>query len=149
MNMRVVLSAVCAVVAMAMMNGCTCPMKAHCAKTAGQKKGITFDNASFYGKDGTFDVEKGKDAVLALAAYHGYPVFPGMREKLWVSDYSTGQFMKLGLAAYMFKNNEDDRYMLMDLFLMPGQMLPEHYHLKSAKSVEKMEGWLVRLIRGA
>ncbi len=27
--------------------------------------------------------------------YHGYPVYDGIREKLWVSDYGTGQFAKL------------------------------------------------------
>ena len=144
MKTSVMLSAVCAVAVMAMVSGCACPMKGHCAKMAGQKKGVSFDNAYFYGKDGTFDVEKGKDAVLAMAAYHGYPVFPGMREKLFVSDYGTGQFMKLGLSAYMFKNNEEDRYMLMDIFLMPGQMLPEHWHVDSDKNPAKREGWLVR-----
>lgn len=105
---------------------------------------IHFDNAFFYGKDGKFDVEKGKDAIMALAKHHGYPVFPGMREKLWVSDYGTGQFTKLGLAAYLFKNNEDDKYMLMDMFLLPGQMLPEHWHLDGDKNPAKREGWLVR-----
>ena len=105
---------------------------------------ITFDNASFYGADGKFDVEKGKDAIMALLKHHGYPVFPGMREKIWVSDYGTGQFTKLGLAAYMFKNNEEDRYMLMDLFLLPNQMLPEHWHLDGDKNPAKREGWLVR-----
>lgn len=139
-----VLRTVCVVAVTVMMSGCTCPMKGPCAKIARQKSAIAFDNASFYGKDGKFDVEKGKDAVLALAAHHGYPVFPGMRERLWVSDYGTGQFTKLGLAAFMFKNNEEDRYMLMDLFLMPGQMLPEHWHLDSDKNPAKREGWLVR-----
>ena len=105
---------------------------------------IQFDNASFYGADGKFDVEKGKDAIMALMKHHGYPVFPGMREKIWVSDYGTGQFTKLGLAAYLFMNNEDDNYMLMDLFLLPGQMLPEHWHLNGEKNPAKREGWLVR-----
>jgi D-lyxose ketol-isomerase len=105
---------------------------------------IQFDNATFYGADGKFDVEKGKDAVMAVMKYHGYPVFPGMREKIWVSDYGTGQFTKLGLAAYLFMNNEDDKYMLMDIILLPGQMLPEHWHLDGAKNPAKREGWLVR-----
>ena len=144
MRTRILLSAVCAAAALTMMSGCTCPMKGRCCpKAAQQKAPLAFDNASFY-KDGKFDVEKGKDAVMALAAHHGYPVFPGMREGLWVSDYNTGQFMKLGLAAFMFKNNEEDRYMLMDLFLMPGQMLPEHWHIDSDKNPAKREGWLVR-----
>jgi hypothetical protein len=102
-----------------------------------------FENAAFY-KDGKFDVEKGKDAVIALMKHHGYPVYPGMREALWVSDYGTGQFTRLGLAARMWKNNEADRYMLMDLFLLPGQMLPEHWHLPEGDNPAKREGWLVR-----
>jgi D-lyxose ketol-isomerase len=140
---KVVMGTVGAVLvgAMVLLSGCKCPMKAAYMKA--HKGSISFDNASFY-KDGKFDVEKGKDAVIAMAKYHGYPVFPGMREKLWVSDYGTGQFMKLGLAAYMFKNNEEDRYMLMDLFLLPGQMLPEHWHLDADKNPAKREGWLVR-----
>ncbi len=44
----------------------------------------------------------------------------------------------------MFKNNEQDQYMLMDLFLLPHQMLPEHWHLKTEKNPAKREGWLVR-----
>lgn len=105
---------------------------------------IHFDNACFYDRDGKFNVEKGRDAIMALLKYHGYPVFPGMRENIWVSDYGTGQFTTLGLAAYSFKNNETDRYMLMDLFLLPGQMLPEHWHLDGGPNPAKREGWLVR-----
>ncbi len=105
---------------------------------------LGFNNADFYDADGKFDVEKGKDAIIALMKYHGYPVFPGIREKLWVSDYGTGEFLKLGLGANMFVNNEEARYMVMDLFLLPGQMLPEHYHLKTDKNPAKNEGWVVR-----
>ena len=105
---------------------------------------IRFKNEQFYDADGKFLVEKGKDGVIALCKCHGYPVFPDLRENLWVSDYATGQFAKLGLAAYMFINNVEDRYMLMDLFLLPGQMLPEHWHLEAEGNPAKREGWLVR-----
>ncbi len=108
-----------------------------------KRKGLSFKNADFY-KDGKFDVEKGKDAIIALMEFHGCPVFPDFREKLWVSDYGTGQFTKLGLAANMYINNEEDRYMLMDLYLLPNQMLPEHWHLKGETNPAKLEGWLVR-----
>jgi D-lyxose ketol-isomerase len=128
--------------------GCQCPIKAFSSNHAKNSTSIQFDNAWFYDKDGKFIEERGKEAYIAVMKYHGYPVFPGMKEKLWVSDYGTGEFTKLGLGALMFMDNDKDpegyRFMLMDLFLLPGQMLPEHYHLKSAKSVEKMEGWLVR-----
>jgi len=104
---------------------------------------LEFDNADFYA-GGKFLVEKAKDAVLALCRYHGYPVFPGFREKLWVSDYRKGEFARLGLAAYIFVNNEEDRYMMLDIFLLPHQMLPEHWHVEGDKNPAKREGWLVR-----
>jgi D-lyxose ketol-isomerase len=123
---------------------------AGCEETAGKenearsgKKSICFDNAFFY-ENGKFQPEKAKDAHVALMKYHGYPVYPDIRKNLWVSDYGTGQFAKLGLGAVMWMNNEKDRYMLMDVFLLPGQMLPEHWHLKTEKNPAKLEGWLVR-----
>ncbi len=105
---------------------------------------LAFNNAGFYDADGKFDVDAGKEAYITLMKYHGYPIFPDIREKLWVSDYGTGEFLKLGLGANMFVNNEEARYMVMDLFLLPGQMLPEHYHLKTDKNPAKNEGWVVR-----
>lgn len=105
---------------------------------------LQLNNADFYGAGGKFDIDAGKEAYIALMKYHGYPIFPDIKEKLWVSDYGTGEFLKLGLGANMFINNEKDRYMLMDLFLLPNQMLPEHYHLKTEKNPSKLEGWLVR-----
>ena len=107
-------------------------------------KGLTYNNADYYNKDGSFNAKKAKDAYVRLMEYHGYPVFKDVREKLWVSDYGTGQFTKLGLCANMFKNNEEDKYMLMDIFLLPGQMLPEHYHLATDNNPAKLEGWLCR-----
>lgn len=114
-----------------------------CSQQAAAKPKFELNNADFY-VNGKFNVEKGKDGILAMCKHYGYPIFPDLREKLWVSDYGTGQFMKLGLAAYMFMNNVDDRYMLMDIFLVPGQMLPEHWHLDGEGNPAKREGWLVR-----
>jgi hypothetical protein len=108
------------------------------------KPRICFQDEEFLGPDGKFDVEKGKDAILALCEYHGYPIFPGFRDNLWVSDYGTGQFTKLGLAAYIFVNNVEHRYMMLDLFLLPNQMLPEHWHVEGEGNPTKLEGWLVR-----
>ena len=107
-------------------------------------KSIQFDNSYFYDKDGKFDQDKAKDAYIALMKHHGYPVYKNMREKIWVSDYGTGQFAKLGLGARMWHNNVKDRYMVMDLYLLPNQMLPEHWHLKGEGNPAKLEGWLVR-----
>lgn len=104
----------------------------------------SFRNKDVY-TDGQFDVEKGKDAIMALCERLGYHVFPELRDGLWVSDYGTGQFSKLGLAAYQFANqHEGGAFMLMELFLMPGQMLPEHWHLEGDHGITKNEGWVIR-----
>ena len=106
----------------------------------------TFDNASFY-ENGKFSEEKAKDAIIALCRYHGYPVFPGLRENLWVFDYGLGQYAKLGLACYMFANHVAGpySYMLSNLFLLPHQMLPEHWHEVSDDKdcAQKDEGWAI------
>lgn len=105
---------------------------------------LSFENADFYSEQGEFLVDKAKDAIIALMEYHNYPVYDGVKEKLWVSDYGTGKFTELGLAAHLFMNNEQDKYMLMDMFLLPGQMLPEHWHLDAGELPAKREGWLIR-----
>lgn len=76
--------------------------------------------------------------------YYNYPVTDKTRELIWVSDYGTGRYAELGLACIGYANNLDDGYMLQDLFLLPNQMLPEHWHEKINKYPAKLEGWLVR-----
>ncbi len=136
------LVAVALALGLAGLAGCGCPMARVCHGP--RKPAIQFDNSYFYDSAGKFQVEKAKDAYIALMRYHGYPVYKEMREKLWVTDYGLGQFARLGLGARMWVNNETDHYMLMDVYLLPGQMLPEHWHEKPAANLQKMEGWLVR-----
>jgi len=121
--------------------GCLSFMQGCSTLCCGKRSSIVFDNEYFYNSDGTFNPERGKDAYIALMKYHGYPVFDGLREKLWVSDYGTGQFTKLGLGAIGFINDQESGYLGQDMFLLPGQMLPEHYHLRTEKGRAKMEGW--------
>ncbi|MCL2623623.1 MAG: hypothetical protein FWD31_08165 [Planctomycetaceae bacterium] len=107
----------------------------------------TFDNASFYDANGKFLEEKAKDAILALCAYHRYPIFPGLRENLWVFDYGLGRYTELGLACYMYANHVagPSSYMLSSLYLLPNQMLPEHWHEvpEDKLCAQKDEGWAI------
>lgn len=105
---------------------------------------LEFSNEDFYTPDGQFNEEAAKDAVIILMNYYNYPVTNKTRELLWVSDYGTGRYAELGLACIGYANNLDDGYMLQDLFLLPNQMLPEHWHEKINKYPAKLEGWLVR-----
>ncbi|MCL2623190.1 MAG: hypothetical protein FWD31_05920 [Planctomycetaceae bacterium] len=108
----------------------------------------SFNNADFYGADGKFDAEKAKDAIFELCRYHRYPIFPGMREKLYVTDYNIGQFTTVGLACIFFVNNVagESSYMMLEIFLLPNQMLAEHWHEKpdTPGCAQKNEGWQIR-----
>lgn len=112
------------------------------------KPKLSFNNADFYDSSGNFIKQKGIDAYCTLMEYHGYPVLDKVRKGLWVSDYGLGTFTELGLGAFGFINHylEDRKsgYLGQDMFLLPNQMLPQHYHLKTDKAVPKMEGWHVR-----
>jgi D-lyxose ketol-isomerase len=120
--------------------------KENCAMTQSccEKESLVFDNAAFYSADGTFNEEAAKEAIVRLMKFYAYPVTDRTRSQLWVSDYGTGRFTDVGLAAIMYANNTTDLYMLQDLFLLPHQMLPEHWHEKPEGFPAKMEGWLVR-----
>jgi D-lyxose ketol-isomerase len=116
-----------------------------CSNTCCQKDSLVFHNADFYTADGTFNDEAAKDAIFRLMKYYNYPITGNTRSQLWVSDYGTGNFTEVGLAAVMYANDTKDLYMLQDMFLLPNQMLPEHWHEKpDGKLPAKMEGWLVR-----
>ncbi|MCP3920230.1 MAG: hypothetical protein GY711_32285 [bacterium] len=128
-------------IGMAAMTGCSA------TRFGGAGELPDYSNEDFY-TDGTFDLEAAKDAYVALMKYHGYPVFEGVREQLWISDYGIGEFANVGLGAVIFFNQEaehpGDRFMLLDIFLLPNQMLPEHYHLETETARAKMEAWIVR-----
>ena len=109
--------------------------------------GLRFNNEDFY-TDGKFNVDKAKDAIIELCRYFKYPVFPDLKERLWVSDYGTGKFTELGLACIGIVNHDKDdlgqTFMMQDLFLLPNQMLPEHWHIKGDGIAVKNEGWFIR-----
>jgi D-lyxose ketol-isomerase len=108
-----------------------------------------YPNAYYY-KGGKFDENAAKNAVFDLLEYHGYPIYPTLRENLAVTDFDLGKFTEVGLACVMFANKwgGEFSYMMQDLFLMPNQMLPEHWHIKPENTQEggaqKDEGWFIR-----
>lgn len=111
----------------------------------GELDSITFNNSDFYDCDGNFIEDAAKEAILSLMRYHNSPIYPNTKEQLWVSDYGVGEFTKLGLACVIYANNEIDRYMQLDIYLLPGQMLAEHWHVDPENGMPaKLEGWLVR-----
>jgi len=102
-------------------------------------------NADFYKSDGTFDVDTAKQAYYDMFAYYGYPIPPRLRgEDFWAVDFGLGIFTEVGMAGIFWVNRKEDNYFGHDIYLLPGQMIPEHKHVKTPDAGPKMEGWHVR-----
>lgn len=110
-------------------------------KKAGPK---VYPNEHFY-TEGKLDAAKAKAAYYELMAYHRFPILPVLKtDEFWVLDFALGKFTEVGMGGIFYVNRKGDNYLLHDIWLLPGQMIPEHYHIKTATVPAKMESWLVR-----
>jgi D-lyxose ketol-isomerase len=102
-------------------------------------------NEDFYTAEGKFDAAKAKEAYYKLMEAHRFPIMPVLKtDAFWVLDFALGKFTEVGMAGIFYENNQKDNYLLHDIWLFPGQMIAEHYHIKTDKVGAKMEAWLVR-----
>ena len=103
-----------------------------------------YKNEDFY-KDGKFNVEAAKQAYYEMMWYYNYPVVPRLKtDEFWALDFALGLFTEVGMAGIFWMNNQKDNYFGHEIFLLPGQMIPEHKHVKTEAAGPKMEGWHVR-----
>ncbi len=119
-----------------------------CAETKAAKKLRAFKNEEFYDADGTFNQEAAKQAYYELMEYHGYPKYDSLKEVLWVLDFAVGRFTDVGMGGVFWLNEwvEEGKYGYLghEIFLLPGQMIPEHRHVQHEDVPPKMEGWHCR-----
>ena len=102
-------------------------------------------NADFYGADGSFDAERAKAAYYALMEHHDYPIPEMLKgENFWTLDFGLGQFAEVGMAGVFWINHMEHDYMGHEIFLLPGQMIPEHWHVKTDDARAKAEAWHLR-----
>jgi len=118
-------------------------------KTKGTKKPRTppvFNNADFYGPDGKFNEEAAKKAYLTLCRYFGYPMNETIRKNVFVADFGLGHFTEVGLGGVLWLSDKEASYASIEVFLLPNQMIPEHWHVPiEGEGVKpKMESWIVR-----
>jgi D-lyxose ketol-isomerase len=112
------------------------------AKEAGMKK---YDNGHFYSSDGGFDAEVATKAYYEMMEHYGYPIVDRLKgEEFWTIDFGLGEFSEVGMAGIFWVNRKEDDYFGHEIYLLPGQMIPEHKHLKTADARPKMEAWQVR-----
>jgi D-lyxose ketol-isomerase len=116
---------------------------AGCA-SSGAGRFARMDNKQFYDANGKFDAEAAKRVYLAFLKQHGYPVNDTIAKKIFVSDFGLGRFTDVGLGAIVWHGDEKYNYSGLDAYLLPGQIIPEHWHVKVRDIPPKMESWLVR-----
>jgi D-lyxose ketol-isomerase len=103
-------------------------------------------NEMFYDADGKFQELVAKKAYLDLCEKLGCPPSDNLRENLAVSDFALGRFAEVGLGYLIWVNELEANYASIEIVLLPGQMIPEHWHiaLDDQNVTPKMESWIVR-----
>jgi hypothetical protein len=124
-------------------------------------------NKAFYKADGSFDPTAAKKTYLDMLKTMGFPIPDSLTtDQLWVCDFLQGDFEKLGMGGIFWINangtygqsgsknyggkfkDGNFGYLGHEIFLLPGQMLPEHHHIGGPEQYPtygpKMEAWLVR-----
>jgi D-lyxose ketol-isomerase len=102
------------------------------------------ENSDFY-RDGVFQAEKAKELYYEMFERFHYPICPAIKsDQFWTLDFGLGDFLNVGMAGIFWCNDQEYGYFGHDIFLLPGQMIPEHAHVKTAKGPAKMETWHIR-----
>ncbi|HUS90426.1 MAG TPA: hypothetical protein VM695_01205 [Phycisphaerae bacterium] len=130
----------------------------------GAKPMPTFKNKDFYKADGSFDAEAAKNAYYAMMRAFNYPISDVLKtEEFWVCDFLQRDYEKLGMAGIFWVNEKgvygetgakayagDFKgktfgYLGHEIYLLPGQVLPEHNHIGGPDGYgPKMEAWHIR-----
>lgn len=146
--------------AMAMTTGACCSAQATSCCPSFKNPG----NKAFYAVDGAFDPVKTKEYYLAMLKAFGCPIPDVLKtDALWVCDFVQNDFEKLGMGGVFWTNangkygtagtkayqgDYKDKlygYLGHEIYLLPGQALPEHRHIGGAEGYgPKMEAWQVR-----
>jgi D-lyxose ketol-isomerase len=111
---------------------------------SGTARFAKLEDKKFYDAAGKFDEKAAKEVYFEFLAEVGYPVTDAMKEKIWVSDFGLGRFTDAGLGGIIWWGDEKHNFSSLDAFLLPGQIIPEHWHVKVRDIPEKMEAWLCR-----
>ena len=104
-----------------------------------------FKNQDFYDKAGKFNAEAAKEAYYKMMGWFGYPIPERLRgPDFWTLDFGLGIFLEVGMAGIFWMNNKEHNYLGHEIYLLPNQMIPEHWHEKTEDAQAKVEGWQVR-----
>jgi len=127
--------------------GCSSP----CCGCKANKETVQMKSEDFY-KDGKFDSAKAKQAYYELMAKFNVPVYAELKRPdgpFWAVDFGKGDFTSFGMGGVFWCNEVAEGYFGHEIYLLPGQNIPEHRHLpttdKAGNKVRcKIESWQVR-----
>ena len=90
----------------------------------------------------TAETKKTKKAFLDMFDFYGVPFTPLMEKDIWFTDFGLGDFEHVGMGGIFWINDPEYGYFAHNIYLLPGQMIPEHAHVKT-KFPAKHESWMV------
>ena len=138
------LTAGAAIACTGFINGCE-PSGKEAKMSTAKPKYQQYKNEDFYMADGTFNAEKAKKAYYEMMEYFNYPIVERLKgDEFWAIDFGLGRFSDVGMAGIFWINNERDKYFGHEIYLLPGQRITEHCHVKTDAAGPKMEAWQPR-----
>jgi len=101
-----------------------------------------YTNEYFY-DDGVLNPEKALNAYKELMAFYHVPFDEFLEKNMFITDFGLGDFANVGMAGVFWHNSKEFAYFAHEIYLLPGQMIAEHKHIKNDNPA-KMETWHVR-----
>ena len=112
-----------------------------CKTKKDMKYSKKYTNADFY-KDGKFQQDVAMAAMKDMFDFYGVPFTELMAKDMWVTDFGLGDFENVGMGGIFWINDSEYKYFAHAIYLLPGQMIPEHAHV-ATKFPAKHESWMV------
>lgn len=100
-----------------------------------------YTNADFY-TDGKFNEDVAIKAMKEMLQHYDLPFTSFMEKEFWVVDFGLGDFENVGMGGVFWVNDAEHNYFAHAIYLLPGQMIPEHAHVKT-EYAPKFESWMV------
>jgi hypothetical protein len=112
-----------------------------CKNKKEMKYSKKYTNADFY-KDGKFNADVALQAYKEMFEFYGIPYTPLMEKDMWIAEFGLGDFEHVGMGGIFWVNDAEHGYFAHAIYLLPGQMIPEHAHVKTTYPA-KFESWMV------
>ncbi len=114
--------------------------------SAQEKYARKYSNSDFY-TNGVFNKNVAKQAIKDMLAYYGEDFTDFMDRNLWITDWGLGDYENVGFACVFWVNNTEYGYFAQTMYLLPGQMIPEHAHVPTSipakhESWKMLHGWV-------